>query len=50
MKIIRKIDKLGRIVIPKDARKTLELELGDKIEISVKNSAIILTKSAKKEN
>ncbi len=45
IKIIRKIDKLGRIVIPKDVRTTLDLRVGDKIEIKVENNNIILAVS-----
>ena len=45
LKIIRNIDKLGRIVIPKDARKTLGLQIGDAIDITVKNNTVILKKA-----
>lgn len=44
IKIIRKIDKLGRIVIPKDVRKTLNIELGDNVEISIDGGRIIIKK------
>ena len=45
IKIIRKIDDLGRIVIPVDIRRYLALNAEDTIEISVKNGAVILTKA-----
>ena len=44
IKIIRKIDELGRIVIPKDIRMTLHLEKGDDIEIAVEENAVVLKK------
>ncbi len=33
--IIRKIDELGRIVIPKEIRKKLNIKIGDPLEISI---------------
>ena len=48
IKIVRKIDKLGRIVIPKDVRSTLKLECGDDIAITLKNNVIILKKTEAK--
>ena len=45
IKIIRKIDDLGRIVIPIDIRRHLKLTAEDDIEISVKNGAVILAKA-----
>ena len=45
IKIIRKIDRLGRIVIPKDARATLDLKTGDNLEIIVKNNTVIIKKN-----
>ena len=45
--IIRKIDDLGRIVIPKEIRKTLRIREGDPMEIYVeKNGEIILKRYA----
>ena len=44
IKIIRKIDNMGRIVIPKDVRTTLELRHDDVIEITVVNGAIVIKK------
>lgn len=42
--IIRKIDDLGRIVIPKEIRKTFNLDSGDDIEIYLEQDKIILKK------
>ena len=42
--IIRRIDDLGRIVIPKEIRKNLRIKEGDNLEIFVQNEEIILTK------
>jgi transcriptional pleiotropic regulator of transition state genes len=44
IRIIRKIDELGRIVIPKDVRDTLDLVAGDDLEISVKDNCVVLKK------
>ena len=44
IKIIRKIDNLGRIVIPRDVRKTLGIDYNDNLEIAVENNAIVLRK------
>jgi AbrB family transcriptional regulator, stage V sporulation protein T len=45
--IVRKIDDLGRIVIPKEIRKGLRIRVGDPLEIYVeKNGEIILKKYA----
>jgi len=45
--IIRKIDDLGRVVIPKEIRKTLRIREGDPMEIYVeKNGEIILKRFA----
>lgn len=42
--IVRKIDDLGRIVIPAETRRLFNIREGDELEISVKNSAIVLRK------
>lgn len=42
--IIRRLDELGRIVIPKEIRKKLEIEERDPIEILVDSRSIILKK------
>ena len=42
--IVRRIDDLGRIVIPKEIRKTLRIKDGDPLEINISNENIILKK------
>ncbi len=42
--IVRKIDDLGRIVIPKEIRKTLNIKSNDDIEIIADDNKIILKK------
>ncbi len=40
--IVRKIDELGRIVLPKELRKNLNIHTGDDFQISLENEKIIL--------
>lgn len=40
----RRVDQLGRIVIPKKIRKTIEIKNGDLLEFFLNNDAIILRK------
>lgn len=42
--IIRKVDELGRIVIPKELRKSMSISEGDPLEIFTDNDTIILKK------
>lgn len=42
--VIRRIDELGRIVIPKEIRKNLNIREGENLEIIIDNNNIILTK------
>ena len=42
--IVRKVDELGRIVIPKELRRTLSIEERDSFEIYVDADRIILRK------
>lgn len=42
--IVRKVDHLGRIVIPKELRNSLQLETGAPMEIFVEEDRIILRK------
>lgn len=42
--IERRIDELGRIVIPKELRTKLEINIGDPMEIYVNGQTIILEK------
>ena len=48
--IIRRIDELGRIVIPKEIRKNLRIKTGDNLEILVENENITLRKYSQIEN
>ncbi|TKI52854.1 AbrB/MazE/SpoVT family DNA-binding domain-containing protein [Lysinibacillus mangiferihumi] len=42
--IVRKVDELGRLVIPKELRRTLNIEDKDAVEIFVDGDQIILKK------
>ena len=42
--IVRKIDELGRIVLPIELRRTLEIDVGDSLEVFVEDDTIILRK------
>jgi len=42
--MVRRIDELGRIVIPKEIRKQLMMKEGESISFSLENDRIILTK------
>jgi AbrB family transcriptional regulator, transcriptional pleiotropic regulator of transition state genes len=44
--IVRKIDELGRIVIPMELRRTLDIKERDPIEIFVDGEKIVLVKYA----
>ena len=48
--IVRRIDELGRIVIPKEIRKNLRIKNGDNIEILVEGDSITLRKYSQIEN
>lgn len=42
--MVRKIDELGRIVLPSEIRKVFAISVGDQIDISVDGERIILEK------
>ncbi len=42
--IVRKVDELGRIVLPIELRRTLKIDLRDPLEIYVEGESIILKK------
>ena len=42
--IVRKVDELGRIVLPIELRRTLDIDIKDSLEIFVEGSSIILKK------
>lgn len=48
--IVRRIDELGRIVIPKEIRRTMHLFEGDEMEICVSNGMLTLKKFSEMEN
>ena len=48
--IVRRIDELGRIVIPKEIRKNLRIKNGDNLEILVDGENITLRKYSQIEN
>ena len=48
--IIRRIDELGRIVIPKEIRKNLRIKNGESLEIYLENDSIILKKYSQIES
>lgn len=45
--IVRKVDNLGRIVIPKELRNTLDIEIKEALEIYTDNEKIVLKKYEK---
>lgn len=45
--IIRKVDPLGRVVIPKEMRKVLDINEGDTIEIVKVDNDVVLRKYSK---
>ncbi|WP_377888649.1 AbrB/MazE/SpoVT family DNA-binding domain-containing protein [Alkalihalobacillus sp. R86527] len=42
--VVRKIDELGRIVIPKELRRTLDIQVKDPMEIFTSEDRIVLKK------
>lgn len=42
--IVRKVDELGRIVLPVEIRKNLDIKIKDPLEIFISNDKIILKK------
>ncbi len=42
--IVRNIDELGRLVLPKELRNTMQIQPGDPLEIYVEEDSIILKK------
>lgn len=42
--VVRKVDELGRVVLPKELRRTFEINEGDGLEIYVDGQIIILKK------
>ena len=48
--VIRRIDELGRIVIPKEIRKNLRIKNGESLEVFVEGDSIVLKKYSQLEN
>ena len=44
MGIVRRIDELGRIVMPKEVRKRLRMDSGDLVDISIEEDSVVLSK------
>lgn len=42
--IVRKVDDLGRIVVPKEMRRSLSIEVGDPVEFYVDGDCIVVKK------
>lgn len=42
--VVRKVDELGRIVVPIELRRNLNIEVGDPLEIFVSDEEVILRK------
>lgn len=42
--IVRRIDELGRVVIPKEIRKTMRIKEGEEMEVCVLDDALVLKK------
>ena len=42
--VVRRIDELGRIVLPKEMRKMLKIKSGDNLEIFMSDGDIVLSK------
>lgn len=42
--IVRRVDKIGRIVIPKEMRNNLNIKEGDPVEIIISEDAVMLKK------
>ena len=48
--VIRRIDELGRIVIPKEIRKSLRIKNGESLEVFLDGDSIILKKFSQIES
>ena len=42
--IVRRVDDLGRVVIPKEIRRTCHIKEGDPLEIFLENGAVVFKK------
>lgn len=48
--IVRRIDELGRVVIPKEIRRVMKIQDGDPLEIFRDNDKLVLSKYAPKDD
>ena len=48
--VVRRIDELGRIVIPKEIRKNMRIKSGDNLEVFLEGDDIVLRKYSPIEN
>ena len=48
--VVRRIDELGRIVLPKEIRKVLKIKAGDNLEIFMNDKDIVLSKYSWKKS
>ena len=48
--IIRRVDELGRVVLPKDIRRSLNLKVGTPLEIYIEENTLILKEYSKQDN
>lgn len=48
--IVRRIDELGRVVIPKEVRRAMKIKEGDPLEIWQDGDKLVLTKYAPKDD
>mgnify|MGYP001000922135 CR=1 FL=1 len=48
--IVRRVDELGRVVIPKEMRRTMLINEGDPLEFLVDGQSIVLRKYSDKES
>lgn len=48
--VSRKVDELGRIVLPIELRRNLSIETGDSLDISIEDNRIILTRQELSKN
>lgn len=42
--IVRRIDDLGRVIIPKEIRRRLKIGIGDVVEVFMDNGTIVIRK------
>ncbi|MBP3039123.1 AbrB/MazE/SpoVT family DNA-binding domain-containing protein [Bacillaceae bacterium Marseille-Q3522] len=42
--VVRKVDQLGRVVIPKELRGVMDININDSLEIFTENESVILQK------